>query len=1139
MKIGKSLIAILVALLFSMAAVAQTETGQVSGTVTDPQGAVLPNTQVTITALGTGQTRTATTSASGSYSFANLQPGTYELNVTPQGFAPFKRRLDVTVGSRNTVDASLKVTGGQGETIDVVAQGGAEVNTVDQQLSQVVNSKQITELPTLTRNPYSLVATAGNVQEADPSGRGVGFAINGQRSASTSILLDGAENVDLFTATTGQSVPLDSVQEFRVTTSNFTAEYGRATGGIVNVATRSGTNGFHGSAYEFNRISALTSNTYDNNANGVAKPTFVRNQFGYSVGGPVVKNKLFFFNNTEWTRVRSSSTERALIPSPAFLATTAANTQAFFTKYGAVRPDIISRVPSAALPGFDLVQYSLPADSGGGAPQNTYSLVGRADWTASDKTTVYGRYALQSQDFFPGTNASSPYAGFDTGVTNFNNNFLISATHVFTPSFVSQSKFTFNRLNNKQPLGSSPVGPTLYIQATTASRVNGDRVALPGYLPFNPGSAIPFGGPQNLYQFYQDLSWNRGNHQFRFGGQFIHTRDNREFGAFENSVENLAANGQGLTTGLANLVSGNLFSFQGAVFPQGKFPCVVDPSTNTPIVTPECTLTLPVTQPRFSRNNRYNDGAAYLQDNWKVLPRVNLSLGVRWEYYGVQHNVDPNLDSNFFLGTGANLAQRLRNGRVLTAPNSPVKGLWAPDWNNFAPRVGFAWDIFGNGKTSFRGGYGISYERNFGNVTYNVIQNPPNYAVVALQAGVDVPTIPVTTDNAGPLAGTGTKPLPRTSLRYIDQNIRSSYAHMYSMALEQEILANTILGLEFSGSRGIHQYTLEDPNRPGSGIIYGGDPIQATPALNRRYRLNNQYTALNRRGGAGDSYYNGLNVSLKSNNFRNYGLTMSANYTWSHAIDTLSSTFSDSASNYNLGLLDPFNAKTDRGNADFDVRHRLTFSTVYEVPFAKSMNGIAKNILSGWTLAPIVSVRSGTPFTMFDCTFANTACARAVFDSPNSAHRGAVSDPAAIPGSPNAFSYFVIPANTPYVNPITGTSDFGNCTAPGQGITSGCPYPAGMEGRNSFRQPGVWNVDLGVYKAFKIGERMGLQLRAEAYNLFNHSNLYVDPGSIEVNSGDPTTNSVVAKRGTAGLFQGLGASADERRNLQLGVKFTF
>src|SRR5205085_8236430 len=159
-----------------------------------------------------------------------------------------------------------------------------------------------------------------------------------------------------------------------------------------------------------------------------------------------------------------------------------------------------------------------------------------------------------------------------------------------------------------------------------------------------------------------------------------------------------------------------------------------------------------------------------------------LNLGVRWEYYGVQHNVDQNLDSNFFLGTGATLAEQLRNGQVFTAPNSPVNGLWAPDWNNFAPRVGFAFDVFGNGKTSFRGGYGISYERNFGNVTFNVIQNPPNYAVIALTSGVDVPTIPITTDNSGPLAGTGSKALPRTSLRYIDQNIKTAYAHMYSLA---------------------------------------------------------------------------------------------------------------------------------------------------------------------------------------------------------------------------------------------------------------------------------------------------------------------------------------------------------------------
>jgi hypothetical protein len=547
-------------------------------------------------------------------------------------------------------------------------------------------------------------------------------------------------------------------------------------------------------------------------------------------------------------------------------------------------------------------------------------------------------------------------------------------------------------------------------------------------------------------------------------------------------------------------------------------------------------VTLPVSQPAFNRNNRFHDWAIYAQDTWKIFPRLTLNLGLRYEYYGVQHNADPTLDSNFYLGDGADFFQQIRNGSVQLAPDSPVGGLWNPDRNNWAPRVGFAFDVFGNGRTSIRGGYGISYERNFGNVTFNVIQNPPNYAVIALTpADLGGTPLPVTPDNTGPLAGSGvTVALPRTSLRAIDQNIQTAYAHMYSLALEQELAPNTVFALEYSGSRGVHQYTIEDPNRPGAGIIYAGDPLQATPALNRRFRLNNQYTALNMRNDTGGSNYNGLNVSLRSSNFYRTGLTLTANYTWSHAIDELSGTFSDSFTNFNLGLLDPFNPSLDRGDSDFDVRQRFTFSAVYEVPFMKDANGFMKTLFGGWSVAPIFSARTGFPFAVFDCSTAFSVCSRAVFDDPAAVHRGANDNVGPDIGG-NNFTYFTFPTSTPYANPITGTADFGLCTTPGQGATGPCPYPATMEHRNSFRAPGIWNLDLGVYKSFKFGERVALQLRGEAYNLFNHSNLYIDPATIDVSGG----TAILARRGTAGAVQGLGSAFDERRNVQLGAKITF
>ncbi|MCA1605477.1 MAG: TonB-dependent receptor, partial [Acidobacteria bacterium] len=270
------------------------------------------------------------------------------------------------------------------------------------------------------------------------------------------------------------------------------------------------------------------------------------------------------------------------------------------------------------LPAFGEVFYSTPQDVGGGTPGNDLQMVARIDWNVSNKTQFYGRYALQDQVFAEGTNASSPYSGFSTGAFNFNQNIVLNLTHSFSSNLVSQTKVAFNRLNGGQPLGAQPPGPTLYMRSNAAVRLSGVRFGFPGYLPFSPGSAIPFAGAQNVYQLNQDLSWNSGSHGFKFGGQLIHIRDNKTFGAYLNSVEGLGSNNP---QSLGNLVLGVIRDFNVAIDPQGKFP--------------GSTVTLPVTPPQFSRSNRYNEWAAYINDSWKVHPRVTLNLGLRYEFYGV------------------------------------------------------------------------------------------------------------------------------------------------------------------------------------------------------------------------------------------------------------------------------------------------------------------------------------------------------------------------------------------------------------------------------------------------------------------------------------------------------------------------
>ena len=1116
---------------------AQAETGQVVGTVRDPSGAVVPNAKVTVKSVGTGAERSQTTDNGGGFTFANLRPDDYEVTVEANGFMTMKQKVTVTVGAKAGLDVALQV-GAVAATVEVSesADAAIAVNTETQTLSQVLSTTSLTELPTITRNPYDLVATAGTVSEDDPSMRGVGLAINGLRSASTNVMLDGVANNDEFNATVGQTVPLDSVQEIGIVTNNFTAEYGRASAGVINVTTKSGTNEYHGTLWEFNRVDALASTGFNNNAYGLTKSPYTRNQFGYSAGGPIKKNKLFVFDSTEWTRVRSGANIQALVPDPALIAASSAATQSVFSMYGklASNATILQKLNRTQLEGlgadpcdgsakaggcvaygstapmFDLVNYSVPSNSGAGTPQNTYSTVGRIDYNATDRTQIYGRYALYSEDDFAGSNSNSPYNGYNTGQTTFNNSAIVSITHTFSSRFISQTKLDFNRFNNAQPLSSLGVVPGYYLgSAESATAIGPYNVALPGYLPFSPGNAIPFGGPQNFGQLYQDMSFTKGKHEMRFGLSLTYLRDNRTFGAYESGLQVL---GKSIGQGMDDLLAGQVYEFESAIYPQGKFPCVND------VQTPACTVSLPLSPPTFERSNRYHEAALYYQDSWKVAPRLTLNLGVRWEYFGVQHNVNPNLDSNFYPSTNSStvqgVAEGMANGQVDTVPNSPIKELWQPSNKNFAPRVGFAWDVFGDGKTAIRGGYGIGYERNFGNVTFNVMFNPPNYAVVDLIAGSNVPSIGMTTANYGPLSGTtGSAALPPSELRYVQPNIGQAYAHLMSLSIEHQF-ASTHLEVDYSGSIGENQYDIAYMNFPGQGNYYLGIPCTAGDTLSGGPNpceavLNPQYGLINRRGSGGYSSYNAMNVRYDIQNIHRSGLTLRFNYTWSHSLDDLSDTFSASANQFNLGYTDPFHPSVDYGNSNFDNRHRVAVSAIWDVPFAHNIKGFAGKALDGWEFAPILTARTGAPYTVYDITNDNFIYTRVAVIGANPVN-GNLPRVNAGQNTFNITDFSKLNVDESYLNPITGDADFG-------------PYPSDFTGRDYYHTPGTWNLNLGVYKNTRITERATLQLRFEAYNAINHANFSVNTGSAYIYGG-------------SGFITG---SYSGQRNVQLAAKVIF
>ena len=530
--------------------------------------------------------------------------------------------------------------------------------------------------------------------------------------------MDGADNVAIFSVFIGNQTPIDSVQEYSVITNNFSAEYGRASGGVVNLVTKSGTNQIHGSAWEFNRLAAYTANTYANDAaNNAAgsivapKGQYTRNVFGFGAGGPIMKNKLFIYESTEWTRVRSQASETQEIFDPSFIAMLPANAQSYFGTYGkgavapsgavvtagqlsnaglTVGPINGTTAVSAGQPVFDVVNFKVPFDAGGDVPQNTYSLVGRVDFNATDKTSMYARIARQNLDEFQGSDTYSAYPEYDSGSTTVNSSYLFALNHIFNANLLNSAKFNYSRFNNNTSFDTSLTNTPNLMLVSPSDPVTGGVIQMPGLQNASqPGTGgVPYGGPQNTFQPQDDLSWTKGRHAMRFGGQFTYIQLNVAYGAYAQAVEQLGASTQDSFNDLTN-IAGNaggsqLISFQARVNPQGKLPCPLDIYGNL-ITSASCAVTPPLSSASYGRSYRYQDWATYAQDSFRATPRLTLNYGVRYEHYGVQHNNKAQLDSNFYFGPGANTEQQTRTGGVQIADQSPVGGFWAPSWGTVAP----------------------------------------------------------------------------------------------------------------------------------------------------------------------------------------------------------------------------------------------------------------------------------------------------------------------------------------------------------------------------------------------------------------------------------------------------------------------
>lgn len=1168
-------------LLLSRTIYAQVETGSIVGTITDASGAVVPGATVTATNTGTGIERTVQTGNVGQFNLLGLPPGTYKVKISNPNFKTFETNVEVTVGTASTLNAKLEV-GASSVIVEVVSGAATAINTETQELSQLVDNQALTQLPSLTRNPYDFVAVSGNVSNGDNtttssnsgqelSNRGVGYSMNGQRESGTEILLDGVENVAVFSVGVGQDVPIDSVQEYSVVTNNFSPEFGRASGGVVNVVTKSGTNSLHGSLWEYNRLAAYTANTFANDSADLPKGQYTRNQFGFAVGGPILKDKLFFFGSTEWTRVRSAASETEEVFDPSFIAMLPSNVQSYFSKFGTgalpasgktttagqlaaagltVGPINGTTPVPAATPVFDTVNFTAPFDAGGGVPENQYVIAARIDYRLSDKTQMFFRDGYENINQFLGSAFYTAYPQYDVGTTATNQSYLYSISHTFTTNTLDTAKVSFTRFNTANSFNTALTNtPNLMFVPPTDPATN-LLIQLPGLENYGaPGEGgLPYGGPQNTLQLEDDFAWTKGRHSMRFGFQYTYIQLNVAYGAYNQAVEQLGGTLQSSMNDLVNaggLADGSpLITFTPRVNPNGAYPCYANPDGSL-IETPACAVTPPLTSAAYSRSYRYNDWAPYFVDNFRVTRKLTVNYGVRYEHYGVQHNNDQKLDSNFYLGSGSSFEEQVANGRVYPTQQSPVGAFWKPSWGTVAPRVGFAYDLFGDGKTALRGGFGISYERNFGNVTYNASFNPPASAVInsicvpnsssLITPAANCSTL-VTNQPLGPLGEPGPPSyLPPVELRWPNPNIRTAQTQFWSMDVQRQLTPTTMFDVSYSGAHGVHLYDIENVNLVGAAQFYLGAPTYfpdypacTAPCLTRP---NTQYSNINERGSNGFSHYDALNVKFQTQNIHRTGLTFVANYTYAHSLDNISSTFSDSlqgGSGYigSLGYTSFSDPRLDYGNSDYDIRHRFVISPIWQTPWFSTGRGWLPQTLGGWSVSGIVTIRTGIPFTVYD--YSNVANFYQVPRlTPSSTVFWHVGTPVPSPTSPNTFTALTVPLPASFapLDPALGISDFG-------------PFPANMTGRNQFRGPGAWNADMAVGKQFRLTERFGLEFRAEGFDIFNHHNYYVNTTTTYYDGATTTPLPITELKGGLGSLA-TGGNHDERRFGQFSLRFTF
>ena len=1014
---------------------AQTATGTIAGVVNDESGAVVPGAQVSVTNVDTGIGRSVTTDDAGRYRVPSLIPGRYEVQAQLTGFETAVRSgIELTVGQEAVINMVLRV--GQVTQKTIVTAEAPIVETTSSTLSGLVDDKTIRDLPLNGRSFDQLISLESSaptfrLKAAGSSGSEAFFTVNGARTQANLFLMDGTEMASgglqssLPGGVLGDNMGVDAIQEFKVLTGSYSAAYGKKPGGVINIATRSGTNEIHGSAFEFIRNSDLDARNFFDPGSG--PPAFKRNQFGGALGGPFKKDQTFFFGNYEGLRQNLGQTLIAEVP----------DNNSRLQAVPAVQPFLVLfPTPNGRVFGDGSAQS---INSAAQVSRQDFFLI-RIDDKLSDKDFIFGRYNFtQAYLLAPDTNPITAQSNRSRDQM-----LTLEEKRVYATT-VNALRFGYTRgYQFLEDLPTIPLPPSLlfFPGAQTIGQIGfGGLGGFAGPLTqAGTTTSAHRGLVVNFFDGSDQLLLTRGAHSLEFGVQVQRLQRNLVFptnarGAFQFS-------------GLQAFLQGTPTLFQA--------PALT--GSNDPF-----------------KGYRQVYFAGFVQDDYKVLQNLTLNLGLRYEFMTSPTEVANRLSNYYF--------QNVNGEPVLVTTPRLGSPLYETRWRSFAPRIGFAWDPFGNGKTSVRGGVGIFYDQSLEAEFQNFTQgNAPFYQLVQ----VANPPFPLGFSEA---SGSPAKPSADT----IQFNLGVPTVESWNFGIQREITPNTVLNVGYIGSHSYHLTRRSDSNQAIPQILPGGVKFFPATSAPRNPALTRSRVVF----GDASASYNAIQVEVTQR--LSHGLRFKGSYTYAKNNDTASNPLNSQVLGTPDLAQDVYNLAADRGLSSFDVRNNLALNFTYDLP-GHNLTGLTGKFLGGWQLSGIATVQSGTPFTVQTGFSESRNQGNEAVDRPN-LRSGASNNP--VLGGPNRYY-----DSTVFVLPPLGF--YGNV------------------GRDTAIAPGFGTADFILAKAFLLSERVRLDFRAEFFNLFNRANFGLPDGNIFNTNG--------SYRGAAGSIS---STVSSSRQIQFGLKLSF